>query len=212
MDKFFNHWSECDETWFRSRWPNFSPRELACKGTGKLGLDFKSLDKLQALRNELGRPVILTSAYRSPEHNRAVGGAKYSQHMEAKAFDVMQTNQEPANFERAARKVGFTGFGFYQRSNFIHIDTGPAREWGARWTVKTADALPGEQPIAPQSLMQDTSFRGGIMTAGAGLGGSLFSAMPGLHPVVQGVLALAVVGLAVAAIYEFFIKPKGEGA
>lgn len=133
MDAFYNHWSECDEDWFRKRWPNFSPHEIACKGDGKLGLDFHALDCLQALRVALGRPVYLTSAYRSPEHNAAVGGATYSQHLKGKAFDGKQHNQDPQEFESVARQVGFTGFGFYPKSNFIHVDTGPAREWGTRW-------------------------------------------------------------------------------
>ena len=64
-------------TW---RWPSFSPREIACKGTGSVLINEDALDKLQALRNRLGKPLVLTSAYRSPEHNRAVGGAKASKH------------------------------------------------------------------------------------------------------------------------------------
>ena len=39
------------------------------------------LDKLQALRDRLGKPLIVRSAYRSPEHNRDVGGAQRSKHM-----------------------------------------------------------------------------------------------------------------------------------
>src|SRR5690606_11461873 len=56
------------------------------------------------------------SAYRSPEHNRAVGGAMRSKHLDGAAFDIAMTNHDPVAFEAAAREVGFLGFGFYPRS------------------------------------------------------------------------------------------------
>ena len=66
---FYRTWRDVPErTW---RWPNFSPAEIACRGTGKLPVDETALDKLQALRDRLGKPLIVRSAYRSPEHNRA---------------------------------------------------------------------------------------------------------------------------------------------
>jgi zinc D-Ala-D-Ala carboxypeptidase len=40
-------------------------------------------------------------------------------------------------FESAARAAGFTGFGFYQRVGFMHVDTGPERSWGKRWPMIT---------------------------------------------------------------------------
>ncbi|WP_369124477.1 DUF882 domain-containing protein [Devosia neptuniae] len=39
-------------------------------------------------------------------------------------------------FDAAAREVGFVGFGFYPRSGFIHVDLGPARQWGDRFPVR----------------------------------------------------------------------------
>ena len=79
--------------------------------------------------------MIVTSAYRSPAHNAAIGGAARSRHVEGDAFDISMINHHPTAFEMAARAAGFTGFGFYPpaKGNFIHIDLGPAREWGKRW-------------------------------------------------------------------------------
>jgi len=85
------------------------------------------MDKLQSLRNRLGKPRIVRSAYRSPEHNRAVSGATRSKHMDGTAFDIAMSNHDPATFAEAARAVGFLGFGTYPRSGFMHIDLGPAR-------------------------------------------------------------------------------------
>lgn len=115
------------------RWPNFTPAELACKGSGALGIDEAALDRLQALRDAIGRPMIIVSGYRSPRHNEAVGGAPRSQHLQARAFDVAMRGHDPAAFEAAARAAGFTGFGFYPDHGFMHIDIGPARIWGHRW-------------------------------------------------------------------------------
>ena len=50
------------------RWPNFSPAEIACRGTGKLLVNESALDALQALRDHLGKPLIVRSTYRSTEH------------------------------------------------------------------------------------------------------------------------------------------------
>ena len=56
--------------------PKFSPAEIARQGTGKLLINEPALEKLQALRDRLGKPLIVRWAYCSPEHNRAVGGAE----------------------------------------------------------------------------------------------------------------------------------------
>ena len=111
---FYDHWRDVPvSSW---RWPNFSPAEIACRGTGKLLINEPALDKLQALRDRLGKPLIVRSAYRSHEHNRAVGGATRSKHLDGAAFDIAMSNHDPAAFEAAAREVGFLGFGFYPRS------------------------------------------------------------------------------------------------
>jgi G3E family GTPase len=56
---------------------------------------------------------IIWLLYRSPEHNRAVGGAGRSRHLDGAAFDIAMANHDPVAFEAAAREVGFLGFGFY---------------------------------------------------------------------------------------------------
>lgn len=151
------------------RWDSFSPRELACKGTGKLLVNQDALDKLQALRDRLRKPLILTSAYRSPEHNRRVGGAKNSQHMQGIAFDVRMDNHDPHEFEAAARAVGFTGFGYYPKSGFMHIDTGPARTWGTAWPL-SATTWPSEPPRQAESVREDREVQA---VAGASVAGAV---------------------------------------
>ena len=152
------------------RWKNFSPAEIACRGTGQIKLHPEALDKLQALRDRLGKPLIVRSAYRSPEHNRNVGGAQRSKHMDGTAFDIAMANHDPATFEAAAREIGFLGFGFYPRSGFIHVDLGPARQWGERFPVR-AIPFAAETPPAREAIAQSRTLKGtgaaGVATVGA---------------------------------------------
>ena len=152
------------------RWPDFSPSEIACRGTGQLKLHPAALDKLQALRDRLSKPLIVRSAYRSPEHNRAVGGAPRSKHMDGTAFDIAMSNHDTAAFESAARAMGFLGFGYYPRSGFMHIDLGPARSWGEPFPPRTVP-FAAETPPAREALAQSRTLRGtgaaGVATVGA---------------------------------------------
>ncbi|WPY95612.1 D-Ala-D-Ala carboxypeptidase family metallohydrolase [Limimaricola variabilis] len=144
-DKFkAAHWSRVSAaSW---PWENFRPAEMASKGDGSLVLDIDAMDRLQALRTHLGRPMLITSAYRDPAHNRRVGGAKSSYHMKGQAFDVRMDNHNPAEFEAAARAIGFTGFGYYPDSGFMHIDTGPARSWGTPFPSRSTRFAPEPEP------------------------------------------------------------------
>lgn len=133
-------------------------------------MDVAALDRLQARRDALGKPLIIRSAYRSPAHNRAVGGAARSQHLLGIAFDISMANHDPDAFEIAARAVGFTGFGFYPRSGFIQVDLGPAREWGERFRPGAAP-FPVEPPEAREVLAESRTLKGsgaaGVATIGA---------------------------------------------
>ena len=145
------------------------PRQAISAGE-KFAQRQAAFDKLQALRLRLGKPLIVLSAYRSPEHNRAVGGAKASKHMEGIAFDIAMANHDPEAFEAAARAVGFQGFGFYPRSGFMHVDLGPARSWGERFP-KRATAFAAETPPVREVLADSRTLKGGgaagVATVGA---------------------------------------------
>ncbi len=136
------------------RWPNFSPQEMACKGSGSLMIDLAAMDKLQALRDEIGRPFVIHSAYRSPAHNQAQGGAKRSRHMLAEAFDIRMAGHDPQEFEALARKHGFHGIGRYPKSAtpFLHIDVRPEDEaatWGDDFPFGEDDHLAPPPPALP---------------------------------------------------------------
>lgn len=130
MSVFYTDWREVPtREW---PWPNFSPEEIACKGSGALLADFDALCRLQGLRYLLGKPVHLNSAYRSEAHNKAVGGSPKSQHLLGRAFDIALPHHGFTRDEltAAARAIGFTGIGQYR--SFVHVDTGPPRTWDHR--------------------------------------------------------------------------------
>jgi uncharacterized protein YcbK (DUF882 family) len=90
------------------------------------------------LRESFGKPCRILSSYRSPDYNRAVGGAPLSQHKEFTALDITFDGVSPQRvYDRLLewRKAGkFTGgLGFYPSSEFVHIDT---RGRNATWKGK----------------------------------------------------------------------------
>jgi zinc D-Ala-D-Ala carboxypeptidase len=192
------------------RWPSFSPREIACKGTGSILINEDALDKLQALRNRLGKPLVLTSAYRSPEHNKRVGGAKNSQHMQGIAFDVRMENQDPQKFEAAARAVGFTGFGYYPKQGFMHIDTGASRSWGTPFKI-SATGLAADEPKRVSAVESTTVQASAVQIAsGAGAGIAAIGSLDGTAQIV----VIGLVGLMVLAavwIMRERLKKWAEG-
>lgn len=167
-------WSDIDLAAWQEKWPNFHPKEIACRGSGSLLLNMDALTKLQDLRTALGRPLIVTSAYRSPAYNAKVGGAKNSMHLQGRAFDISLQNHDPVELETAAKDHGFTGIGRYPKQRFIHIDTGPARWWGApEWPASLSGGFPAEQkPAAPAAKR---AAKSGAILTGAGTATAVLS-------------------------------------
>ena len=81
-----------------------------------------------------GGTVEVLSAFRSPEHNAWLasvsrGVARDSQHMNGNAMDVRFPGMSVSKIRQAARSLQMGGVGFYPRSGFVHLDTGPVRYW-----------------------------------------------------------------------------------
>lgn len=197
-----------DNEW---HWPNFRKNEIACRGTGELGIDEHSMHCLQALRDTLGSPLIIHSAYRSPSHNRAVGGAKKSQHLLGRAFDVSMLNHDPQSFEAAARRCGFTSFGHYPKQNFMHIDTRPvAARWNSGGWFPTREDRFAPEPEPKRKT--EAAINGGVVIAS---GTAVETALRELAPQIPGqvgthiMVAAIIIGLSVS-IYTFLRKRSKE--
>lgn len=88
------------------------------------------------LRERLGVPIVITSAYRSPAYNRAVGGATFSQHKKFKALDIQARGVSPEKVYRTLlhmRDIGLFRGGVGVYNTFVHVDTrGSNATWDER--------------------------------------------------------------------------------
>ena len=88
---------------------------------------------IRAIESRFGQKVVVTSGYRSPEHNRRVRGAKRSQHMACKAADIAIPNVDHLKVAAFVRALpGRGGVGTYCHTEAIHVDVGPKRDWNWR--------------------------------------------------------------------------------
>lgn len=100
-------------------------------------IDPRLLDQLYALNACCGgRSFEVISGYRSPQtnamlHRTSSGVATHSLHIEGRAIDVRLEGCDTERLHRAALAMARGGVGFYPRSDFVHLDTGRFRTWGA---------------------------------------------------------------------------------
>ena len=109
---------------------NFRVREFACNdGTDPIFIDSELVSVLQKIRNHFGKPVTITSAYRTPPHNSKSGGTTYSQHLYGKAADIKISGVTPKKVaDYAETLLDNGGIGIY--NTFTHIDV---RSVKSRW-------------------------------------------------------------------------------
>ena len=97
-------------------------------------VDVAALDFLADVMAATGQSEgTILSAYRTPETNRMLAArsfsvAEKSQHLLGRALDVA-FDRRLADAEIAARRMQRGGVGWYPRSHFIHLDSGPTRSW-----------------------------------------------------------------------------------
>lgn len=113
-----------------SQYPNFSESEFRCKETGEINMDEDFLARLQSLRTEFGKPMAITSGYRSPRHSIERKKSAPGPHAHGKACDISVGSAAAYELISIALRMGFTGIGVSQKgtaSRFIHLDTMPRR-------------------------------------------------------------------------------------
>lgn len=99
-------------------------------------IDPRLLDQLHTLRGVVRAtaPYQIISGYRSPATNAALhenssGVATRSLHMDGRAIDIRVGGVDLPRLRDAALGLNAGGVGYYESSNFIHIDTGRVRRW-----------------------------------------------------------------------------------
>lgn len=103
-----------------SKYPNFSAREFNCKHTGRNRMEPNFMARLQALRAEYGKPMVVTSGYRDPSHPVEARKARPGTHALGRAVDIACNGADAYQLMRLAMKHGFTGIGVAK--TFVHLD------------------------------------------------------------------------------------------
>lgn len=108
---------------------HFSPSEFRCRcgcGAGMERMDPGFLAMLEEARELAGIPFVLSSAYRCPKHNRAVGGVEDSAHVRGYAVDIRCVDSHSrfvilqALFEAGFRRIELA-------PTWVHVDTDPEK-------------------------------------------------------------------------------------
>lgn len=118
---------------------NFNLHEFACNdGTPVPKNLLPNVERLaanlQIIRDTIGEPLRILSAYRTPAHNRKVGGKPNSMHLQAIAADLACASKSPRQLHAiiekliAEKKIAQGGLGLYK--GFVHYDV---RGRKARW-------------------------------------------------------------------------------
>ena len=123
--------------------PAFRVREFRCRdGTDTILIDEGLVVLLQCIREHFGKPVHITSGYRTAAHNAAVGGSKSSQHLLGRAADFYVEGVDVATVAAYAETLlpGRGGIGRYpkdakhptRKTGWVHVDT---RANKSRWSM-----------------------------------------------------------------------------
>lgn len=120
--------------------PSFRVREFACgDGSDPIMIDEELVVVLQCIREHFGKPLHITSAYRTVTHNKKVGGSPKSQHLYGMAADIQVKDTPPEFVAQYAETLlpGTGGIGLYPKKSgrakgWVHVDTRPKK---SRWTL-----------------------------------------------------------------------------
>ena len=139
---------------------NFQYKEFDCHGSGCCSttiIDEKLVEYVQRIRDHFGKPVTITSPYRCEVHNRRVGGATKSYHMQGKAADIVVQGVSSREVAKYAESIGILGIGLYETSAdgyFTHIDTRTTKSfwYGQNEQPRTTfGGTPTTTPAAPST-------------------------------------------------------------
>lgn len=125
---------------------NFKVSEFSCKCSkcSETLIDLDHVAKLQKLREDLNSPITINSAFRCESHNKAIGGAKNSQHLLGIATDIVVKGMSPDEVADACEN--FDGLGRYD--TFTHIDSrGKLARWDNRTRKDRLPSGPSDQDI-----------------------------------------------------------------
>lgn len=114
--------------------PHLSWTELACHNGTEYPLEWRSNRAIllagvfELIRELVGGPIVVLSAYRTPVYNKLIGGAKNSQHIQGRAIDLrppshMSVDEFHSKILTLTRSSNIRGVGKYK--TFVHVDVRP---------------------------------------------------------------------------------------
>lgn len=102
---------------------HFKVKEFACKdGSQVVFIDDYLVSILDILRNQIGKPVIINSGYRTPEWNAKCGGAKYSYHMRGMATDIRVNGMNAKEIAKKLNAIVPDECGIIVYNSWVHFD------------------------------------------------------------------------------------------
>lgn len=103
---------------------HFRVKEFACKdNTPIVFVDEYLAIILDIARDKIGKPITITSGYRTVSHNAKVGGAKYSYHTRGMAADIRADGIKPKELAKVLDKIVPNSCGIIVYDNWVHFDT-----------------------------------------------------------------------------------------
>ena len=129
--------------------PAFRVREFRCRdGTDTILIDEGLVVVLQCIREHFGKPVTITSGYRTEHYNnvtlpaKGIKTSRNSRHLLGRAADIQVQDTDPLAVAAYAESLmpGWGGVGRYpkdaahptRKTGWVHVDTRPNK---SRWTL-----------------------------------------------------------------------------
>jgi uncharacterized protein YcbK (DUF882 family) len=134
---------------------NFKSTEFDCHGKNCCSttiIDPKLVEYLQIIRDHFGKPITITSAYRCETHNRNIGGATRSYHVQGKAADIVVSGVASREVAKYAESIGILGIGLYETAAdgfFTHIDTRTTKSFWYGQKEQYRSTFGGAQQTTP---------------------------------------------------------------
>lgn len=116
---------------------NSSEFECPCDKCDDQKISSRFLEKLERVREEYGKSIIVTSGYRCPDHNAEIGGKENSSHMAGIAGDItpkLITLDELDTLYEICYNI-FDNIGDGRSKKFIHVDDREPKSTGKRHWV-----------------------------------------------------------------------------
>lgn len=111
-----------------TKYPNFTEAEMKCKYTGECEMDEKFMGILQAIRNDYGKPMRVTSGFRGAKHPIEAAKREPGEHNDGTCADVACSGPDAFLLMKIAIKHGITRIGVSQKgppsSRYLHLGIG----------------------------------------------------------------------------------------